>query len=370
MDLEDRPIITVESEFSIHDGSDPDMTAETIENAIHELFHKTIQNDKPSNIIVIENKGWNLYQPYLKKLVGFHPLSRLKPFHHSNSSRLVQYASINPNNDTVLLTDAVNSGSEINRVLQGRIAKRFHFKDRITKIVGYIATEDGLQNIHDRNPDVTVKFRKIVTSLKEYDDEQKRLRLVYQNRMEPIDGEHPYMTLRPNEHNLSIETIKSLITSSIPEFYSGEYNVVENYLKIRDKKSITVHFYNPESFGVNLKEFSRNTFIFEKIALRFKYSFKDSLLRVAAIAMTDDKRNMFSVFSRVVHGKCNQNFPYKACQLYSPLKRFNILGSSFCPMCIDNNISRYIISNFVEAYRKVSEKNEIKWEVIETYLGI
>ena len=101
-----------------------------------------------------------------------------------------------------------------------------------------------------------------------------------------------------------------------------------------------------------------------------KYSIKDSLLRVAAIAMTDDKRNIFSVFSRIMHGKCSQNFPYKACQLYSPLKRYNILGSSFCPMCIDNNISRYVISNFITANGKVSEKNKIKWEVIETYLGI
>jgi hypothetical protein len=365
-----QPENTVESKFSIMDDPNPDLTAETIESEISGLFQRTIQNDKPSNIVAIENKGWNLYQPYLKKLVGFHPISRLKPFQYSNSHRLLLYSSINPNNDTILLTDAVKYGNEINGILCGHILKRFHSKDRITKIVGYLATKEGLKNIQEKNPDVSADFVETVDSIPEYEDEQKRMRLVYQNRMEPIDGEHPYVMMRTDRRDIGIDTLKSIITSTVPDFYSGEYEITDNFLKIKNKKSITIHFYNPEAFKVNLNEFSKNTFNFEKIALRFKFSTTDSLLRVMGVAMTDDKRSVFNVFHRLLKGKCSQNFPYKACRRYHPLKRFNIIRSNFCPMCIDNNISRYVISNFLQSAEKNSEYNNMKWEIFETYIGV
>ena len=365
-----QPTITVDSLFSIQDDNNPDQTAEMIESEIRGLFQKTIQNDKPSNIIVIENKGWNLYQPYLKKLVGFHPISRLKPFQHTKSHRLLLYSSINPNNDTILLTDAVKYGTEINGILRGNLYKLLYSKDRITKIIGYLATEEGLENIKEQNPDVSLNFEKIVKSVPEYENEQKRMRLVYQNRMEPIDGEHPYMMLRTDTKEIGIDTIKSIIASTVPVFYSGEYEITDDFLKIKSKKSITVHFLNPEAFKINLREFSKNTFNFEKIALRFKFSTKDSVLRVMGVAMTDDKRSFFNVFRRLLKGQCSQNFPYKACQRYHPLKRFNILRSNFCPMCIDNNISRFVVSNFIESADKNSEYIKMKWEIFETYIGV
>ena len=364
-----QPIKTVETEFSLQDD-DPDHTAELIESEIYGLFQRTIQNEKPSNIIVIENKGWNLYQPFLKKLVGFHPISRLKPFQYSKSSRLLHYSSINPNNDTILLTDAVKFGNEINGILCGTVFRLLYSKEKITKIIGYLATKEGLDNIQEKNPDVSLNFVKIVNTISEYEDEQKRMRLVYQNRMEPIDGEHPYTLLRTETKDIGIDTVKSIITTALPDFYSGEFEITDDFLKIRNKKSITVHFYNPEAFKVNLRELSKNTFNFEKIALRFKFSTKDSVLRVMGVAMTDDKRTSFTIFRRLLKGKCSQNFPYKACQRYHPLKRFNILISNFCPMCIDNNISRYVISNFIEAIEKNSEKSAIKWEIFEIYLGV
>ena len=365
-----QPEITIESKFSIMDDPTPDLTAENIENKIRGLFKRTIQNDKPSNIVVIENKGWNLYQPFLKDLVEFHPITRWKPFQYSMGPRLLLYSSINPNNDTILLTDAVKCGKEVNGILRQSVFKKFYSPDRITKIIGYLATEEGLKNIREQNPDVILDFVNPVKTISEYEDEQKRMRLVYQNRMEPIDGEHPYMTLRPNRQNLDIDIIKSIVASSIPEFYTGEYDIIENFLKIKNKKSFTVHFYNPEAFRINLKEYSKNTFNFEKTALRFKFSTTDSLLRVAAVGMTDDKRTPINVISRLLRGKCGQNFPFKACQKYYPLKRFNILKSSFCPMCIDNNISRFLISDFIIASEKISEKQDIKWEVVEKYFGV
>lgn len=370
MDDAEEPEFTVESMFSLEADCDPDQTAESIENEINRLFQKTIQNDKPSNIVVIENKGWNLYQPYLKKLVGFHPISRWKPFHYSRSPRLLLYASINPNNDTILLTDAVKCGTEINGILGQSVFKRLYSKDKITKIIGYLATDEGLKNIQDQNTDVALSFVKVVDSVSAYEDEQKRMRLVYQNRMEPIDGEHPFIILRSDAEDLNITLIKQIIEDSIQEFYNGDYCITDNRLKIKDKKGVTVHFHSPEAFNINLKEYSKRTFRFEKIALRFKYSIKDGTLRIAAVAMTDDKRNLTTIVSRVLRGKCGQNFPYKACRRYHPLKRLNILRSSFCPMCIDNNISRYVISSFFEASRKVSEKRNIKWEIIERYDGI
>src|SRR5208337_879747 len=215
-----QPTITIDSLFSIQDDNDPDHTAEMLESEIYKLFQKTIQNEKPTNIIVIENKGWNLYQPYLKKLVGFHPISRLKPFHYSRSPRLLLYSSINPNNDTILLTDAVNYGKEINWVLSRNLFRFLNSKERITKIVGYLATEEGLDNIRKRNPEVSLNFVKIVNSIPEYEKEQKRMRLVYQNRMEPIDGEHPFMMMRTDTRDIGIDTLKSIITTSVPDFYS------------------------------------------------------------------------------------------------------------------------------------------------------
>lgn len=370
MDSVLAPSITVESVFSIIDDNDPDQTAETLENTIGEMFQKTIQNEKPSNIVVIENKGWNLYQPYLKKLVGFHLLSRLKPFHYSASPRILVYKSLNPNNDTILLTDAVKFGKEINGILKGSVFKFLHSKKRITKVVGYLATEAGLKNIREKNPEVSLNFAKTVHSFEEYDDEQKRLRLVYQNRMEPIDGEHPYMLLRTENRDIEIDTIKTIILASISDFYSGEYEMVNDPLKITKKKSVTVHFFNPDSFKMNLKEFSKNTFNFEKIALRFKFSTTDCSLRVMGVAMTDDKRTLANCGYRLVKGKCDQNFPYKACHVYRPLKRFNILFSRFCPMCIDNNISRYVISNFIESAGKSPEYRNINWQVSEIYQGV
>jgi hypothetical protein len=370
MCVNNQPIHTVESLFSIQNDTNPDRTAEIIESEIHGLFQKIILNEKPTNIIAIENKGWNLYQPYLKKLVGFHQISRLKPFQYSNSPRLLMYSSINPNNDTILLTDAVKFGNEINRLLGDQFLKRFFAKDRITKVVGYLATKEGLENIHEKNPEITLNFVKIVDSIPEYEDEQKRMRLVYQIRMEPIDGEHPYTMLRTDTRNIGVDNLKSIIKSAVPDFYSGEYEVTDDILKIKSKKSITIHFFNPEGFKLNLKEFSNNTFNFEKIAIRLKFSPKDSILRVMGVAMTDDKRDYFSMFSRLMKGKCRQNFPYKACQLYYPLKRFYILKSDFCPMCIDNNISRYVISSFIESAEKNSEYIKMKWEIFEIYTGV
>ena len=365
-----QPLITVEKLFSIQDDEDPDRTAEMIENEIHGLIQKTIQNEKPSNIIVIENKGWNLYQPYLKKMVGFHPISRFKLFQHSKSPRLLLYSSINPNNDTVLLTDAVNYGKEINGILSAKFLKILYPKERITKVIGYLATREGLENIKKQNPEVSLNFVKIVNSITEYENEQKRMRLVYQNRMEPIDGEHPFVMLKTERENIEIGTIKSIIASSISDFYSGEYQITDDFLKIKNKKSITVHFFNPEAFKLNLKQFSKNTFNFEKIALRFKFSTKDSVLRVMGVAMTDDERKFLNMFYRLLKGKCDQNFPYKACQLYYPLRRFNVLYSQFCPMCIDNNISRYVISSFIESAEKNPEYYQMNWHVFETYRGV
>jgi hypothetical protein len=200
--------------------------------------------------------------------------------------------------------------------LSGPIYKFFYSKDRITKIIGYLATEEGLENIREQNTEVSLNFEKIVNSIPEYENEQKKMRLVYQNRMEPIDGEHPYMMLRTDIRDIGIDTIKSIISSSIPDFYSGDYEITDDFLKIKNKKSITVHFYNPEAFKINLKDFSKNTFNFEKIALRVKFSTKDSVLRVMGVAMTDDKRSFLNIFSRLIKGKCDQNFPYKACKRY------------------------------------------------------
>lgn len=365
-----KSLITVDDLYPDEENEDPDNIAVSIEAELKEFFNKEIRDKSPSIIIAIERKGWNLFRPYLKNIAALHAISRIKHFIHLKSKRLLFYTSIHGKEEIVILTDAIGDGNEVIEILDDKNnLKLFCDGKEVTRVCSYLATSDGSDNIKKKYPEVELKILKPVETKEEYQKEQKRLLYVYQNRMDPMDGEHPYVILKSSKSNIELETVKEIIRSTIPSFYTGEFQIVDDHLKIKNKKSITVHFFDENAFLVRFDKIFKNKLQFEKMALRLRFSKSESLLRIMGLGMTIHERTIFYFLTHLIW-KCNENIPFKGCEKYFNHRYLPIWRPELCPMCIDNNISRFLVSVFIQNAEKNPIYSEYDFKVIETDDGI
>jgi len=188
--MRDLPMICIESKYSESFDMDPIDIANNIEKKLEEFVFKEITSQY-SNIYVLERKGLNLFLPYLDLSRKSYGINSIKLLYNSNITRVNCYSVNNKKKENVLLTDAIGEGKEVDSTI--RNLSKFFPEKNISKVCTYLAKKEGLDKLIEKYPSIQFNHIKMATNSEEYWEEHKRLLCVYHNRMEPIDGEHPYI---------------------------------------------------------------------------------------------------------------------------------------------------------------------------------
>ncbi len=337
----DRSTINIESEFLKPLDRDPVEIAGILEDQLKEFALREIISGHP-NIYVLERKGFNLFHPYFDQPERVGGLNSVKLLSNSKIIRIRCYSKNVLERENVLVTDAIGEGNEVNATLS--IFKKHSPELRISKVYAYLARKEGLDRLSGNFPSIQFKSLKVVASLEDYQEEHNRLFCVYHNRMEPIDGEHPYeiFSVRPTGSDI-LRDVQSIIQS----FYSGEFNIKEDKLLINSKKAFTVNILEP---ALVLNEFSwydPEVYEVDRMQFRFKYDPENFQLRVMALSLINYFPDMLSRLPHRAFGNCFENFDVRFCKSFSGCSTHSDqFIATCCPHCIDYNVSLYLLGEF------------------------
>ncbi len=226
----------------------------------------------------------------------------------------------------------------------------------ISKVYTYLARKEGLDRLIEDFPSIRFKSLKIAASLEDYQEEHKRLLCVYHNRMEPIDGEHPYGIF---DVKSTRSDILRDVRSIIPSIYSGKFNVKEDKLLISSKKAFTVNILEPALVLNEFCWYDPEIYEVDRMQFRFKYDPENFQLRVMALSLINFFPNMLSELPHHISGSCLKKFDTPFCK---PSFGHSTHSDQFivacCPHCIDYNVSQYLLNEF----KQVLEMNPISGE--------
>jgi hypothetical protein len=349
--MPDSPIIDIESEFSKSFDMDPIDIANHIEKQLQEFVLGEVTSQS-SNIYVLERKGFNLFRPYLDQS-GKYGVNSIKLLYNSNITRVNCYSANVQEKENILLTDAIGGGKEVdltiptlNKYLNEDLSGK-----NISKVCMYLAKKDGLDELIEKFPSVQFKYLKLATNPTEYREEHNRLFCVYHNRMEPIDGEHPFsiFDVKPLEFGLLKDKIQSVISS----IYPGEFSIKDDKLLINSKKAFSVNILNPEIILDKLFWYNPEIYPVDRMQFRFKYDPENCKLRVMALSLVNYNPNMLFKLRYALFGTCFKKLDLKFCKTITKHDtQFNQFVAICCPHCVDWNISQYLLSRFNDALKQ------------------
>lgn len=239
--------ITIKEKFGHISNTESQKIADAIDKEIFSFFNKEVITETDLNVMPIERKGLNLFHPYLSNIEGLRNIISIKPlsYHQGPKSLRYQFFSVfNLNKGNILLTDAIATGSEIQRILQG---SAFNLKalGGFNKVCGYLALRSALDNLEREFPNISFRFFKIVDTYEEYYEEHNKIIYVYQKRMEPIDEEHPFIILDV-QPNIEFDELKIQIEKIITDRYGDDFELIDNDIGIDLKYNFTIYFNNPD----------------------------------------------------------------------------------------------------------------------------
>lgn len=365
MDDSSDSIITIESKFLDQITEDPVIVINSIENELKNFVTHEIISETSPNVLIIERKGLNLFHPYIRNIGEMQGVSSIKKYQHSDIMRVINYSTIRKGNNNILLTDAITTGKEVEQIIHNfRLNKSFtrwgfSNKQGISKVCGYIAKESSLNLLREKYPHITFNFLKICNNDEEYRKEHNKLQFVYQNRMEPIDEEHPFVIISI-EPKIELEPLKRLLFETIPDFYNSKYFINDNKLAIKTKKAFTIYLENPDEFLSRIDDDNYRNIEIEKMALRFKFSPEDSLLRIMALSMPHTaSETKLEKIKHLLLGKCLRKGNFRLCHnLSTQMKRSHLFNSSACPHCIDLNISYKLLDSQLKSIKNSERFND------------
>lgn len=341
--------ITIHSLYPNLIDADHDAIIESIEKEIQHFFTNEIVRNRYSNIVIVERKGLNLFHPYLHNVAGLHGLSSIKlhgdPGEFPQVAITKNYSLTRSTKNYVIITDAIDTGSEIKRIIYSYYPRLFH-KPKISKVCGYLAKKDAITELEKEFPKIEFKFLNVVDN-DDYQKKQEMILCVYQDRMEPIDEEHDFFFQNVNPCH-SYEDIVERIQNVLIE-KNKKFSIYDNPLVIRNKKCFTVYFEKTDELMNGCHHAKIDGTEIEKLALRFKYFPRYHKLRVEGIAMPHLKRELKKgILMRYIFRSCDRNLPIKICRsLRFPQRKKEIFREILCPYCVDKNISHCLLMEFI-----------------------
>jgi hypothetical protein len=318
----------------------------SIENEIRPFFIKEVVQNVESDVIVVERKGLNLFRPYLSDIQGFRNILSIKPFEyqHPHFFRYSSISLIKEKNRNILLTDAITTGTEVRKILRGSIFKSSRYGG-FRKVCGYLAMKKALDELSEEFPDIEFKFLRIADNSEEYNEEHKKLTYVYQNRMEPIDEEHPY-TLFKIKKDIDIGALEEQIFELMKKRFGQDIILVNDELGISNKYNFTIHFEDPEKILQQFLNYQLNrSDKLEKLAARFRFSSNDSRLRIMTVSMPNlKKETLIEGIRRLLLCSCQRNLHKRICKINSRNRFYlNRYRGVICSNCVDKNISSNLL---------------------------
>lgn len=149
--------ITIHSLYPNLIDADHDAIIESIEKEIQHFFTNEIVRNRYSNIVIVERKGLNLFHPYLHNVAGLHGLSSIKlhgdPGEFPQVAITKNYSLTRSTKNYVIITDAIDTGSEIKRIIYSYYPRLFH-KPKISKVCGYLAKKDAITELEKEFPKI------------------------------------------------------------------------------------------------------------------------------------------------------------------------------------------------------------------------
>jgi len=339
--------INIESKFSESFDQDPIDIANHIENQLEKFVLSEIASDF-SNIYVLERKGLNLFRPYLDHSEKSYGINSIKILSESKIIRIKRYSPNCKQKESILLTDAIGEGNEVDIALSAR--GTYFSEKKISKVCTYLAKKEGLDKLIYKYPSIEFKYSKLAMNPDEYQEEHRRLLCVYHNRMEPIDGDHPYMILNINQIELAL--LKEKLQSIISSIYMGEFSIKQDKLLINSKKTFTINIHNPDLFLNGFSLMDPKIYDVDRMQFRFKYDLETSKLRIMALSLVNYHPPRLFKFFHLIFGNCLRKMEVRFCKTTVGC---NTRSSQFvvicCPHCIDWNISQYLLTQFEEAIK-------------------
>lgn len=347
-----------------------------VESDLDHLICSEILSYKFSDVFVIGRKGMNLFQPYIKKVNGKnnlqgiyaiqlfsfseHPLIKiLHPGRFSNFKPIKFIESLRKKyfGNVILLTDAIKSGNEIIEVIENLPPHK------ISKICGYLANKNGLSTLQKKYPYIQFSFSKIVDDAN-YDIEQDRLQLIYQSRLIPIDGDHPYR-IYSLKYQISTEDLVVHINDLIGKFRLAGTDIKKDYLIVPQISSYTVNL-DFNAVSQENPDLKQNLYEVERLQLRFKIDPKLSQLRIMALALDLTSDPILNGGCSIEYQNCGIKILKKMCEtIYIPHPLKDNPHEKICPLCIDKNISNFVISYTERELFKILDSNGVKIEKLE-----
>ncbi len=337
----DHSTINIESEFLKPLDRDPAEVVDILEGRLKEFALGEIISEHP-NIYVLERKGFNLFRPYFDLPGNIGGLNSVKLLSNSKIIRIRCHSKDVLGRKNVLVTDAIGKGNEVNATLS--TLKKYSPELRISKVYAYLARKEGLDRLIEDFPLIQFKSLRVVTSPEEYQEEHRRLFCVYHNRMEPIDGEHPYeiFSVRSTGSDI-LHDVQSIIQS----LYSGKFNIKEDKLLINSKKAFTVNILEPALVLREFPWYNPEVCEVDRMQFRFKYDPENFQLRVMALSLINYSPNVLSRLLQRIFGNCFKKLDVRFCETsFGCSTHSNQFIATCCPHCIDCNISLYLLGEF------------------------
>jgi len=348
-----------------------------IEFDLNNLIKSEILNYRYSDVMVIGRKSFNLFQPYIKKikknplqeiytikLFSFteHPIvSTLHPsaLDFFNPIQAIEILWKKIFGKIILLTDAIKTGEEVSEVIENLTP------DKISKVCGYLANKNGLSQLQKKYPKIQFSFLNIVNDTN-YDIEQDRLQYVYQSRLIPIDGDHPF-EIYSLKHQMNFDDLNLLIINIINKYKSADKDVKKDQLIVEHISSYTINL----DFNAVLKEkpdFNQKFFKIDRMQFRYKFDPIQSQLRIMVLALDlTDPNLLINEKQAIEYKQCGLKLPFKMCEgVFIPPSSKDNPQQKICPLCIDRNISKFIISDFELEFFKNLESIGVKIEKLYT----
>jgi len=349
---------------------------EKVEGDLDSLIKFEVSKEKYSDVLVLGRKGVSLFEPYIKKINGVNNLQgiySIQLYSHTHHAlikilhphrfskflprKLIETVRKRTSGNVILLADAIKTGTEVSTVIDNTIQS-----EKVKKVCGYLANKQGLIFLQKKYPKIQFSFPNIVDANK-YDDEQDKLQHIYQCRLIPSDGDHPYR-IYSLKYQIGIDDLVSTIDKIVEKYKSPEYPIIKkDTLLIPHISSYTINL-NLDSFLQEYANLQQNLYKIIRSQLRIKFDPNKSQLRIMALALDDTEADPVSESALIKYRQCGLDLQKKFCyELIGPEDDDkDTFPKKFCPLCLDINISNKLLDYVeVELINKL-ESNGIKME--------
>jgi hypothetical protein len=375
----ENSLIDLKFYFSKAYKIDFDTYSKQVEETLATLISSEISNYKYSDVFVVGRKGINLFQPYIKKIKGNldlqgifaiqlfsfseHPFVKIiYPIRFSNYKIIQLLDSVRKKflGNTILLTDAINSGNEISEVIDNINPKN------ITKVCGYLANKNGLSLLQKKYPKIQFSFPRIMDD-DNYTIEQDNLQHIYHSRLIPIDGDHPYR-IYSLKYQIDIDDLIVHIDRIINKFKSIENpDVKKDILIVPHISSYTINL-NFNAFLNEYPDLKQDLFTIERFQMRIKFDPKISQLRIMVLALDIINSASLTNGDSIKYKQCGLKFLDKLCEsIHLPTFLKDNPPEKICPLCVDNYISNLLLSHVERELVKFLEREGVKIEKMYQY---